>query len=570
MNMTIDSVITKEDTSDKHLNKKKKAKTLLQNIEQIIEYSEKSKLNDEFFQKAKTNINFVSKTMNLTANQAVIFSLFMEFCWDSSINTSQLSEFLGCRNIKAVCMMNDIDLLEARRLVRCCREKGSRITYRVPPEVVDAVKQNIVYQPEITNNLNTDTLFKHIERLFDERGNNEIGYDALVNELRSLLDENPSLLFCRQIKEYTKTSKDEIFLLLIYFCHLFVNCDDDDVRCGQIEYLFNSKWCFRDIKASLQNGDNELISNNIIEYNNDNGFADKESFKISAVAKEKLFAEINLKVHKAENKKDFILHQNITPKQLFYNEREKTQIAQLSSLLSKENFRSVQEKLVKSGMRKGFACLFYGAPGTGKTETVYQIARATGRDVMMVDISETKSCWFGESEKRIKEIFDRYRDFVKNHETAPILLFNEADAVIGKRKDTASGNVAQTENAIQNIILQEMENLEGILIATTNLTQNLDKAFERRFLYKIEFDKPNVEAKEKIWNTMLPNLSKNERIELAKTYSFSGGQIENIVRKYTVDSILNGTSPTIETVQSYCQTEFLYKNEQPKKIGFVR
>ena len=570
--MTTNSGITKENTSDKHLNKKMKAKTLLQNIEQIIEFAENSKLNDEFYQKAKANINVVAKTMNLTPSQALIFSLFMEFNNDWRIQIRELSDFLGCRKIKTVCMMSDVDVLETRRLVRCCREKGSTPTYRVPLEVVNAVKQNVVFQPEKTDNLNTETLFKHIERLFDERSNHEIGFDALVHDLRSLLNENSSLVFCQQMKEYEKICKcnDENFLLLLLFCHRFVNLDDDNIGFRDFEDLFSSKWQFRDIKSNLQNGNNELISNKILEYQIDNGFADKEYYKISAAAKEKLFAEINLKVHKAENKKDFILHQNITPKQLYYNDREKAQIAQLSSLLGKENFRSVQEKLVKNGMRKGFACLFYGAPGTGKTETVYQIAHATGRDVMMVDISETKSCWFGESEKRIKEIFDRYRDFVKNCETAPILLFNEADAVIGKRKDTASGSVAQTENAIQNIILQEMENLEGILIATTNLTQNLDKAFERRFLYKIEFDKPNVDAKEKIWNTMLPNLSKDERIELASAYSFSGGQIENIVRKYTVDNILNGTDPTIETVHSYCQTEFLYKNDKPKKIGFVR
>ena len=64
----------------------------------------------------------------------------------------------------------------------------------------------------------------------------------------------------------------------------------------------------------------------------------------------------------------------------------------------------------------------------------------------------------------------------------PILLFNEADAVFSKRKDVNNGNVAQTENAIQNIILEEMENLDGILIATTNLADNLDGAFERRFV----------------------------------------------------------------------------------------
>ncbi|MCL2512220.1 MAG: ATP-binding protein, partial [Bacteroidales bacterium] len=226
--------------------------------------------------------------------------------------------------------------------------------------------------------------------------------------------------------------------------------------------------------------------------------------------------------------------------------------------------------LGKNGMRKGFASIFYGAPGTGKTETVYQIAHATGRDIMMVDISDTKSCWFGESEKKIKEVFEKYRTLVKTSEIAPILLFNEADAVIGKRKDSTGGSVAQTENAIQNIILQEMENLDGIMIATTNLTQNLDKAFERRFLYKIEFEKPDTDAKDKIWQSMLPALTQEESKTLAKEYDFSGGQIENIVRKHTVDTILNGTKPSFETVQNYCKTEFLYKEDGRRRIGFAR
>ena len=243
--------------------------------------------------------------------------------------------------------------------------------------------------------------------------------------------------------------------------------------------------------------------------------------------------------------------------------------AGLASLLMPENFSLVQGKLEKSGMRKGFACIFYGAPGTGKTETVYQIARTTGRDIMMVDIAETKSMWFGESEKIIKEVFVRYRAFVKSSSVAPILLFNEADAVIGKRKDVTTGNVAQTENAIQNIILQEMENMEGIMIATTNLTKNFDKAFERRFLYKIEFDKPGLDAKKMIWLSMMPSLSEKEAVQLAKSYDFSGGQIENISRKHTVESIISTEEPSFESIIGYCQSEHLHKDGPKRKIGYI-
>jgi SpoVK/Ycf46/Vps4 family AAA+-type ATPase len=219
-------------------------------------------------------------------------------------------------------------------------------------------------------------------------------------------------------------------------------------------------------------------------------------------------------------------------------------------------------------MRTGFACLFSGPPGTGKTETVYQIARQTGRDIMMVDISETKSMWFGESEKRIKEIFTRYRNFVEDSEITPILLFNEADAVIGKRKDVSLSAVAQTENAIQNIILQELENLKGILIATTNLTENMDNAFERRFLYKIEFKKPDLAARQSIWQSMIPALSDDDAKEIASRYDFSGGQIENIARKRTVELILSGEEPSLEKLVTFCKEELLTK-ETAKKIGFI-
>ena len=95
---------------------------------------------------------------------------------------------------------------------------------------------------------------------------------------------------------------------------------------------------------------------------------------------------------------------------------------------------------------------------------------------MRVDVDKIKSCWVGESEKNIKALFDRYRNICKDSKLAPILLFNEADAVLGIRMEGASRAVDKMENSIQNIILQEMENLDGIMIATTNLTDSKDTA----------------------------------------------------------------------------------------------
>lgn len=208
-------------------------------------------------------------------------------------------------------------------------------------------------------------------------------------------------------------------------------------------------------------------------------------------------------------------------------------------------------------MRSGFTCLFYGSPGTGKTESVYQLAKKTGRDIIMADVSKLKSKWVGESEKNLKRLFSNYKSLVESTSVTPILLFNEADAIFGIRKFGAESAVDKMENSLQNIILQEMENLQGILIATTNLTENLDKAFERRFLYKVKFSNPSVDVKCQIWNAMMPQLPEVDAHFLAEKFDFSGGQIENVVRKKTIQAILTGREPEMKDLLTFCCEEII-------------
>lgn len=156
----------------------------------------------------------------------------------------------------------------------------------------------------------------------------------------------------------------------------------------------------------------------------------------------------------------------------------------------------------------------------------------------------------------------------EKEERKPILLFNEADALFSKRRDTNSGNCAQTENALQNILLEEMENLDGILIATTNLSTNFDSAFERRFLFKVNFGKPDTAAKKAIWHNKLSWLSEEDAVKLAEKYDLSGGEIDNIVRKTLMEEVLHGQRPTLATLESWCKGEKL-NQKTCGTIGFV-
>jgi len=297
--------------------------------------------------------------------------------------------------------------------------------------------------------------------------------------------------------------------------------------------------------------------------------ADRASFQLTRQAKNDFLAELALLEPVACESSEIIPAKKISKKELYYNPVEQNRIQELAVLLKQNNFKKIQKRLVANGLRKGFACLFHGAPGTGKTETVYQIARQTGRDLMAVDISKTQSSWVGESEKLVKSLFDRYKAIAHKASRPPILLFNEADAVINKRTGLGDNSHAADKmyNAVQNIILQEMGTLDGILIATTNLTENMDRAFERRFIYKIEFNRPSAEIAAHIWHSQLPFMIPENAAILAERYAFTGGQIENIARRSTVFNMLKGTFPSMDEIRNWCEEETLGRKEG-SKIGF--
>jgi SpoVK/Ycf46/Vps4 family AAA+-type ATPase len=260
-------------------------------------------------------------------------------------------------------------------------------------------------------------------------------------------------------------------------------------------------------------------------------------------------------------------HTDIPVKELFFEEKLQERIQFFSKALAQENFSAMQQRMTEKGLVKGLTAIFYGTPGTGKTESAYQIARQTGRDLYVVDASKTKSMWFGESEKVMRKLFESYRAQCKRSALTPILLFNEADAVLGARMENKKQSLDETVNAMKNILLEEMESFEGILIATTNLVGNMDKAFERRFMFKVEFTKPTAEALTQIWQSKMDWLQPDEIGTLVDRFAFSGGQIDNIVRKATLNEVLTGNRPTLIELLDYCVTEN-YSTKSGKRLGF--
>jgi len=542
---------------------KKKEITLLQAIERVVELSEDSKMSPEFMKKAKTEIQLLAKSYGITDRQAVLFCVCMEK-GPRRVDYDDLASYLDLNKIGVLSYASDIDALVRRRLLKF-RDVKDEDDFDIPSVVIRYLKHNEVYQLPQRKGLDCAALFELLDQWFEDLDDDAITPHDLCEELQSLFKDNPQVGFVKHLKEYYLDDEDE--MMVAFFAHRLVNRDDDDIRFGDIEDLYDSRADFTNAKGKLRSGEHKLQKKKLIEHKCVDGLADVTKYKLTEAAKRELLAE--MKINEAEEKlADMLDSSKLTEKRLYFPKDIQRQVEELGSFLQPENYQKIQERMKEKGFRYGFACLFYGSPGTGKTETVYQLAKKTGRNIMLVDVPQLKSMWVGQSEKNVKALFDRYREQVKRAKLTPILLFNEADAIIGKRKNGAENAVDKMENSLQNIILQEMEQLDGIMIATTNLQENLDKAFERRFLYKIKFKKPTEKARASIWHEMIPELNEMDVQALASKYDFSGGQIENIARHYAIDSILHGVNDdALAMLITHCDNERLDSREV-RKVGF--
>lgn len=537
--------------------------TILSSMEDIVVKAKEHGLDDIFYSEAENSMKRLSRALLMPMEETLVLSLFFERCGFSRIRLSDIADMIHTSNIRLLAMMNVADELAKKGYLKAHKDENEK-SYSIPMEVIDCIRHNTFFKPKPISGLSFNDFFDRMAKIFEE---DDIDFYDRDSELEELLSANMHLPYCKISKGYDLGGHENFLLHL--FAYRLICLDDDIIGTHDWEDLLVSKRRVRVMLNALKGGTAELITKGIFEPYKTTGLREPDYYHLTDKAKEELFSGMDLIQKDEQQDRRLIPYTSFAKKSLFYETQVQTQIDRLAELLDKDRFTQVTQRLSESGMRKGFACLFYGSPGTGKTETVNQLARITGRDVMLVDVTKIKSCWVGESEQNIKKLFDNYRSYVKKSEVAPILLFNEADAILGIRQESAERAVDKMENSIQNIILQEMESLEGIMIATTNLTSNLDKAFERRFIYKIEFKRPSVEAKQMIWKSMIPSLSDETALSLAKGYDLSGGQIENVARKCTVEYILSGNEPSNAQMKEFCESESM-DSRQParKKIGF--
>jgi len=479
----------------------------------------------------------------------------------------------GMKNIAPFLEVPVMQIMNWKNEVKALIDKGylewqrHNVYFQPTSDFIESLYENTNFISAEKHEVDDTEFLKKLAHQYENRRHESIPAYRNQRELRNLEANYSHLPVVQRVSAEIEESNDRFFL---YDVANDVLKGDESGLDATIADLYDGSTRY-DVASRMMEEEHDLFKKGYLEFTR-KGNLSEAAFTLTSKGKKLVLGEKAFLFEDAVSEKNLIKVDKIKAKNLFYSQENQKEIDRLKNALQEDTLKNIQKRLEEESLPTGVSVLLYGAPGTGKTESVLQIAKETGRSVVHVDISEAKSAWFGESEKRIKKIFTSYRNTCeiceKKGEKIPILLFNEADALISKRKSDTSGNCAQTENAIQNIILEELENLKGIFIATTNLATNMDAAFERRFLFKIKFENPSVEAKTSIWLDKLSWLNQTSASEFASQYDFSGGQIDNIVRKIAMNEVITGERPELSEIHSMCRSEKIDSQGTYRRMGF--
>jgi AAA+ superfamily predicted ATPase len=218
---------------------------------------------------------------------------------------------------------------------------------------------------------------------------------------------------------------------------------------------------------------------------------------------------------------------------LVLNDEVMQQIKELEQWLQYNN-TLMNEWGMGNRLKKGYRVLFHGPPGTGKTLTASLLGKYTGRDVYKIDLSMVVSKYIGETEKNLENLFAKAE--AKNW----ILFFDEADALFGKRTGVRDAHDKYANQEV-SYLLQRVEDFDGLVILATNMKNNIDDAFIRRFNSIIRFPLPDENDRAVIWRKSFPhNIAFNNNVdvpEAVKKFELTGGNIINVVQYSCLKSL---------------------------------
>jgi len=329
----------------------------------------------------------------------------------------------------------------------------------------------------------------------------------------------------------------------------------------------------------------ELLSDGLVEYCQKAAYENTETgYLLSRKAARVLFAGHTELIRKEKLHQELTIYrwQDIEEKPLFYNKEDRMAYSTIAGIASGDNCEMVLEDLKKYKLRTSLGILLYGAPGCGKTEMARQVARSSHKDLYCMSIEKNRKSYVGEEENTVADIFRNMGYMSALSGRGAILFIDEADAFFAPRVSVGRSNDVYV-NSVQNILLQAIERYDGLFIAASNTTSNIDTAFDSRIAMKFEIHRPDSDTRRAILSSKASFLGEDAIETIATGYELTGRQIDNVLIQVIMLSRVRGALPSLDEIREMCQSEsdsekraqmdsrynFTSKDDKSrKKIGF--
>ena len=427
-----------------------------------------------------------------------------------------------------------------------------------------------------------------IKHNFDENSPNanrlQSKLSLLENRIKERVEKTTTPIMLEEFFKENELSQKEQMIFLALLKEEYAGSDESIRDMNSLIALVSSDDYEKIKYRSLLEESGNLIAKSLIDY--DEMLTPFGGINRNFYIPEQILYKIShpIKKHARQNKikLDMLIEEQemfelIEPKKnledVVLNDKTKKTL----DLLLQQVDKRVVDRLKKWGIKDkkksiDARIIFYGPAGTGKTITALALAKSLKKQVLSFDCSKILSMYVGESEKNVRKIFDEYKELCVKTKSQPILLLNEADQFLSNRVSGQISGSDKMHNQMQNIFLEQIENFDGILVATTNLLDNIDKAFSRRFNYKIEFLKPDEPQRIMLWEKLIPKslplCEKFDRKKIAKV-QLTGGQIEMVIKNTAyklaiLENPLFRTEDFLEEIAKEEKSMF----DKDKKVGF--
>ena len=415
---------------------------------------------------------------------------------------------------------------------------------------------------------------------------NDLDDDDVSTELSSLMDEFEQLEEIKYLKG-ERLCPEELTILLFTVARQSIFGDTKVAMERIFRVAINDNFSRYYYQNDIIEKRSPLISNDLLEFAPD-------EFMNSLQITEKIFKALNLAEKKSA--KQFTtgsdLVKLIMPDKIKFQEgmvyEDSLNINFLDQLISEEGYIKAIKRLEEEKVEtKQIVAILYGLSGTGKSQTIRNLAAKYNRPILQVNLSQVKDAFVGNTEKNVEECFKIYKKAVKHFEHyktidgvkvgpygSPLLYIDEFDSLMPHRK--INGSDSPVENMLSNMVgifLTEIQNVNGIVLLASNLPGAIDTSFHRRINFKFEFGSFSKKNQVKTLELYFKDFAHEVLEEVASIGDLTPGNIVNIRKAYILESIFkefNSEEDKKTILSDLVGRELILQKSNRKPIGFIQ